>query len=175
MTHVDSFPFWSKERHPNIRGFRGRPGGDPDERYWSPWKPPCVPSDERPAHLFLTRVAAEAASAAAQVESFGPPSPDDEYGYFDEEWYDSWCVKHTHAVRRLREAFPEVAPCPIAHASQHETRPCPCGHGLLARWPWVVQTAALGFCGARECGMASWEHTCWRWEWIAPVDGKLPL
>ena len=37
------------------------------------------------------------------------------------------------------------------------------GRGVLAQWPWVVQTAQLGFC---DCGMASWELTCWRCEWI---------
>ena len=34
----------------------------------------------------------------------------------------------------------------------------------LAMWPWVVQTAQLGFC---DCNMAGWELTCWRCEWIA--------
>jgi hypothetical protein len=43
------------------------------------------------------------------------------------------------------------------------TRPCPCGGGVLPKWPWVVQTAGLGFCG---CDMAGWELTCWRAEWI---------
>ena len=43
------------------------------------------------------------------------------------------------------------------------TRPCPCGRGALAKWPWVVQQDHLGFC---DCWMASWEIQCWRSEWI---------
>ena len=168
-------PLFSAKRHPEIKGCRGRPGGgggDPDERYWNPAKPPCVPSDDRPEHLFNTRVAAEAASTASQVEASAPPPPEDEYGYFDAEHYELACLKHQHALRRLREAFPEVDPCPLVRASLHETRPCPCGRGVLARWPWVAQTAQLGFCA---CDMASWELTCWRYEWLALVGRDLPL
>ena len=57
-------------------------------------------SDDRPAHLFHTRVAAEAASAAAQVEAWAPPPYGDEWlaaYYIDEERYDMACVKHKHA------------------------------------------------------------------------------
>ena len=39
-----------------------------------------------------------------------------------------------------------------------------CGLGALAMWPWVVQTAELGFC---ECIMAQWELICWQSEWIS--------
>jgi len=170
-----SVAFWSNKRHPEIKEYRGRPGGgggDPDERYWNPRKPPCVPSDERPAHLFNTRVAAEAVSAASQVESWAPPPYEDEY-YMDEERYAVACVKHEHAVRRLREAFPEVDSCPVTcTARRRDTRSCPCGRGVLARWPWVVQTAQLGFCA---CDMASWELTCWRSDWLAVVGRDLPL
>ena len=171
-----SVAFFSAERHPRIKGYRGRPGGDPDERFWNPAKPPCVPSDDRPQHLFASREAAEAASAAAQVEAWAPPPFEDEY-YNGEERYDLACVKHKHAVRQLLTAFPEVTACFMAHASQHETKQCPCGRGVLARWPWVVHTAQLGFCDARECGMASWELTCWRSEWIVDGAGRrdLPL
>ena len=78
---------------------------------------------------------------------------------------DRSSAKHKHALRRLQQSLPEVDPRPvgIANASQHQTRPCPCGRGVLARWPWVAQTAQLGFC---DCGMAGWELTCWRCEWI---------
>ena len=130
-----------------------------------------MPSDDRPEHLFNTRAAAEAASAASQVEAWAPPPFEDEY-YNDEERYALACVKHEHAVRRLREAFPEVDPCPLAGTSRHNTRACPCGRGVLARWPWVVQTAQLGFCA---CAMANWELTCWRQEWLAHVGRDLPF
>ena len=57
-----SAPLWSTARHASIPGYRGRPGGDNEERYWNPAMPPCVPSDHRPAqHLFNSRDAAEAA------------------------------------------------------------------------------------------------------------------
>ena len=161
-----SVPFFATERHPEIEGYRGRRGGDEEERFWNPAMPPCVPSDHRPANLFNSREAAEAAGAAARVELLAPPLPDEEeYGEddynpmwdFDEDEYEVACLKHKQKVRRLREAFPEAG-------TEHHTRPCPCGRGALAVWPWVVQTAQLGFC---ECGMASWERTCWRSEWIA--------
>ena len=51
----------------SIPGYRGVPNG---EAWWDPQKPPCVPSDHRPAHLFNSREAAEAAGAAARVERF---------------------------------------------------------------------------------------------------------
>ena len=94
---------------------------------------------------------------AERVERFAPdPDSDGEDNNFMEEHYELACVKHKHALRRLREAFPEVT------GEQH-TRPCPCGRGALAMWPWVVQTKKLGFC---DCWMAGWERVCWRSEWI---------
>ena len=153
--------FFAAELHPEIPGYRGRPGGaggEPDGRFWNPAKPPCVPSDHRPAHLFNSREAAEAAGMAARVEMFEPPAEGDDEYYYGEEQYEVACVKHKHAMRRLREAFPEVS------GEESHRRPCPCGRGALAMWPWVVQTAQQGFC---ECDMASWERTCWRSEWIA--------
>ena len=154
-----SVPFFAAVRHPEIPGYRGRPGGDEAERFWNPAKPPCVPSDHRPAQLFNSREAAEAIGAAAQVERFAP-SPDgpaDSEEEWDEEPYEHALLSHKHALRRLRKSFPEVA-------EEHHTRPCPCGRGALAQWPWVAQTAQAGFC---ECWMAGWELTNWRSEWIA--------
>ena len=125
------------------------------ERYWNPAMPPCVPSDHRPAHLFNSRDAAEAAGMASRVEQFEPRSDDDECDT-NEEQYELAVIKHKHALQRLREAFPGID-------EQHHTRLCPCGRGALAMWPWVVQNAKRGFC---ECSMASWELICWRSEWI---------
>ena len=152
-----SVAFFATARHPEIPGYRGRPGRDEAERYWNPEMPPCVPSDHRPAHLFNSREAAEAAGAASGVEHYTRrPDEDGEDEDFNEERYEIACVKHKHALRRLRARFPEVD-------EEHHTRPCPCGGGALAVWPWVVQTAALGFC---DCPMAGWELTVWRCEWI---------
>ena len=120
-------------------------------------EPPCVPSDHRPPHLFNSREAAKAAGLASRVEWFAPDS--DEDPHHDEEEYELVCVKHKHALRRLCQLYPEVG-----LGEEHSRRPCPCGHGTLAMWPWVVQTAQLGFC---DCWMASWELTCWRSEWIS--------
>ena len=163
--------FFATERHPEIPGYRGRPGasgirdGDIEEIYWNPAAPPCVPSDHRPGELFHSREAAEAAGMASRVEQFAfRPDEDGEDDEFDEESYELACVKHKHALRRLQEAFPQVDLCPMADTSKHHTRPCPCGRGALAVWPWVVQTKQLGFC---QCSMASWELICWRSEWIA--------
>ena len=61
--------FWATTRHPEIPGYRGRPGGDgEEERYWNPAQPPCVPY-HRSAHLFAnSSEAARAAMAAERVE-----------------------------------------------------------------------------------------------------------
>ena len=96
-----SVPFFATERHPEISGYRGRPGGDDEERFWNPAMPPCVPSDHRPANLFKSREAAAAAGAAARVELLAPPPPDEEeYGEddynpawdFDEDEYEVACL-----------------------------------------------------------------------------------
>ena len=146
---------------------RGRPGADESERYWNPREPPCVPSDQRPPHLLRSREAAEAASAASQVEesAFDERFDDD---FWNEERYDLACVKHAHALRRLRRAFPEFS-------EERQTRPCPCGRGELAMWPWVAHTAQAGFCDHRACSMARWELTCWRSEWIVDGAGRRDL
>ena len=92
---------------------------------------------------------------------------------YNEEKDEQARLTYKFALRRLKEAFPEleVEPCHrLAHASEHPTRPCPCGAGVLPKWPWVVQTVGLGFCG---CEMAGWEQICWRGEWIATGAPKL--
>ena len=153
-----SHEFWATERHPEIAGYRGRAGASDEERFWNPAAPPCVPSDHRPTHLFNSREAAEAAGMASRVEQSAPcPDEDGEDQFYDEEEHELACVQHKHAMSRLRARFPEAS-------ETHHTRPCPCGHGALAMWPWVVQTAQLGFC---DCQMAKWERICWRSDWIA--------
>jgi hypothetical protein len=149
----------------SILGYRGNPGAAACYP-WDPALSPCVPSDERPKFLISSREAAEAVGAASRVEQFSP-GPDGHEFDDDEEQYELARVKCRFALRRFQESFPELDPRPsdvfCTHASQQLTRPCPCGSGVLARWPWVVQTMGLGFC---DCGMASWELTCWRSEWI---------
>ena len=112
---------WSDD---SIPGYRGLPGCSAEERFWDPAKPPCVPSDHRPAHLFNSREAAEAAGAAARVERFAPqPSSEGEEGSdsedlnFDEEQYELACIKHKHAMRRLHASFPEAAEEHHPHAA----------------------------------------------------------
>ena len=172
-------PYWIREPWPStagrwsddsIPGYRGTPGGDDEENYWRPEAPPCVPSDFRPPHLFGSKEAAEAAGAAERMEAeMLPDGIDldrdvDWEGWYDEDADELARLKYKQAMRRLLHAFPELNPCPIlAHASQYATRPCPCGRGVLAKWPWVVQQEHLGFC---DCWMASWEVLCWRSEWI---------
>ena len=84
-----SVPFFATERHPEIPGYRGRPGGDDEERFWNPAMPPCVPSDHRPANLFKSREAAAAAGAAARVELLAPPPPDEEE-YGEDDYNPAW-------------------------------------------------------------------------------------
>ena len=58
-------------RDDSIPGYRGCPGGDEAGRFWNPEKPPCVPSDHRPTHIFTSREAAEAAgSASIQLDGY---------------------------------------------------------------------------------------------------------
>ena len=99
-------------------------------------------------------------------------------------------VKYVHALRRLAAAFPELKIPAELHAgvdaSGQETRPCPCGAGLLPRWPWVLQTVSLGFCPSSEVdwrkstndkatadrsGRHSLEVQMWRSEWIKAAPG----
>ena len=90
------------------------------------------------------------------------PQPDNEYGIFNEEEYEVALVRYKHALHRLQEAFPDLD-------EQHHTRPCPCGRGALAMWPWVVQNAQGGFCG---CWKAGWELVCWRSDWEAAANAE---
>ena len=156
-----SVPFWATARHPEIPGYRGRAGGDDEERYWNPAEPPCVPSDHRPTYLFKSNLAAKAACAAERVEETAP-QPDNEDYIFNEEEYEVALVRYKHALRRLQEAFPDLD-------EQHHTRPCPCGRGALAMWPWVIQHEQGGFCG---CWKAGWERVCWRSEWVAAAKAE---
>jgi hypothetical protein len=156
---VDGKWVWSDN---SIPGYRGCPGmeccSDGGGCFWNPEKPPCIPSDHRPDHLFRSPKAAEAAELAERLEFLSKGWQDDEGGqFFDEEEIEIKSVRHKYALRRLHASFPEVAD------QEHHSRPCPCGRGALAMWPWVVQTAQLGFC---ECDMALWERQLWRSEWV---------
>ena len=80
---------------------------------------------------------------ASRIERFSPVDGEFDDGN-EEECYELARVEHRFALRRLQESFPDLEAGPLlAHASQHRTRPCPCGRGALAVWPWVVQTAQL--------------------------------
>jgi hypothetical protein len=106
---------------PNYRG----PASHDDANYWDPRKPPCVPSDYRPAHLISSNLAAEAVCAARRIELFMPCEgidPDD--AERDQEQYE---IKITYpklmwGLRKLQREFPDLDACPmLAHASQHHT------------------------------------------------------
>ena len=113
------------------------------------------------------QVGSRAAGAASGVERCFPEGDEESEDYYDDEDRDEVArVKYKAALRRLQKTFPELDVSPmlaVARASEQPTRPCPCGAGVLPKWPWVVQTVDLGFCG---CDMAGWELTCWRAEWI---------
>ena len=53
-----SVPFFATERHPEIPGYRGRPGGDDEERFWNPAMPPhaCRPTTGLRASLTRVRL-----------------------------------------------------------------------------------------------------------------------
>ena len=136
-----------------------------DTRCWDPRAAPCVPSDYRPARTFRSFAAANATAKAARVEMFmQPPDYDPEsLDHYDQENDEVSRVQYKWAMSKLQDQGLCPDPCPMfAHASQHQTRPCPCGRGALGKWPWVIHSAELGFC---DCEMALWELTCWRHEW----------
>ena len=115
----------------DIVGYRGT--SDFDGQYWDPAKPPCVPSDLRPAHLISSKLCAEAVCAAARIEGF-MPCKYEEWHPADEEQYDLTYPKLKWGLRKLEWEFPELDVGPmLTHASQHHTRQCPCGRGLLAK------------------------------------------
>ena len=187
------------EPHPNydrdepfLPGYRGH-GGAFGEEKWDPDLPPCIPSDERPENIFGSSLAAKAVAAAAILEQSLPQGDPEASDYEEDEGQEEReevaKVKYKHALRQLAEAFPELQIPAGLHAgldaSEQETRPCPCGTGLLSRWPWVLQTAALGFgpsaavdgvsddaATADIQGKHDWEMISWRSEWISSApDG----
>lgn len=146
-------------------GSRGFPGYA-EALTWDTRKPPVVPSDERPEHLFTSRVVAKAVAAADWLER-KLPGPDGHEYDCEEESEQEARKKYAYAIRVLQETYPELQPGPadvaLLNVSRQESRPCACGHGHLARWPWVVQHDSLGFC---DCNMAIYELCAWRSEWI---------
>jgi hypothetical protein len=62
----------------DVPGYRG-PASHDDAIYWNPRKPPCVPSDFRPAHLISSKLCAEAVCAARRLELFMPCEGIDPY------------------------------------------------------------------------------------------------
>ena len=86
---------------------------------------------------------------------------------YDEDEVELRKLRYAQALRRLGRAFPELElqvseQVEGVQASEHNSRPCPCGHGRLAQWPWLLQTQELGFCRELECCALE----CWRGEWI---------
>ena len=135
------------------------PAPTPDPTPAEPDKPPCSPSDERPDAVFGSILAAKAVAAAHILEKHLPRGDFEESDYYEEdeereEREEVARVKYMHALRRLAAEFPELKIPAGLHAgvdaSGQETRPCPCGAGLLPRWPWVLQTVSLGFCPSND-------------------------
>ena len=170
------------------------PAPTPDPTPAEPDKPPCSPSDERPDAVYGYErpdavygsvLAAKAVAAAHILEKYLPPGDPEE----DEE-REVARVKYMYALRRLAAEFPELKIPAGLHAgvdaSRQETRPCPCGAGLLPRWPWVFQTVSLGFCPSNDVDWSKstddkatadrtdkhfWEMCTWRSEWIMAAPG----
>ena len=163
-------------------GYRGANSGAYGGEKWDPDVPPCVISDERPPPVFGSEEAALAVHAARWLEDRLPEQFVGDEGAYNEEEEDVARVRYKHALRRLATAFPELEVpvpelCAGLQADLQCTRPCPCEAGLLAKWPWVLQTPQLGFCPGGEWGEnddEEWttqsKHDCesfsWRHEWI---------
>ena len=147
-----------------------------EEAEWDPSKPPCVPSDERPENLFRSRLVAKAVRAAWHLESALPFSPDFKHDWdYQEEEEAKSRKEYAHAIQLLSDSYEFIKPRPadlaLLNVSKHETRPCPCGHGRLSRWPWVVNHESMGFC---DCYMSEWELLNWRIEWMGAGAPDLP-
>ena len=169
-------------------GYRGHGDGFGDER-WDPDVPPCVVSDKRPTGVFGSEEAAMAVKAARVRERCMPEKFVGDEGMYNEEEEEVARVRYLYALRRLAKVFPELEVpvpelCAGLKAALQCTRPCPCGVGLLARWPWVLQTTGLGFCSGGEWGEDEdsqqvettqgqhfWEYFSWREEWIMACPG----
>ena len=157
-------------------GYRGCESSYGAEK-WDPDLPPCVISDQRPPQVFGSKEAALAAAAARELERLLPENFVGDEGAYNEEDEDLARARYKHALRKLAKAFPELEVlvpelCAGLQANQQCTRPCPCGAGLLAKWPWVLQTPQLGFCPGGEWGedddevttqgKHDWEVISWR-------------
>jgi hypothetical protein len=99
---------------------------------------------------------------------------EDAWDSFDEDELEMTRLRYRQALRRLAQAFPELELrvselVDGVRAAEHNSRPCPCGHGRLAQWPWVLQTQSLGYCD----GSSAWctELITCRSEWIPPTMG----
>ena len=168
-------------------GYRGCESSYGAEK-WDPDLPPCVISDQRPPQVFGSKEAALAAAAARELERLLPEDFVGDEGAYNEEDEDLARARYKHALRKLAKAFPELEVlvpelCAGLQANQQCTRPCPCGAGLLAKWPWVLQTPQLGFCPGGEWGedddevttqgKHDWEVISWRtsgsWHALRPV------
>ena len=119
-------------------------------------KPPCVPSDERPANIFGSEEAAYATAAANTLEHLLTEQESGEEEEEEDEEEREQDIKkarvfYEHSLRRLAREFPDLQ-VPVTqlvaglHAREQCTRPCPCGVGDIPRWPWVLSTSSLGFC-----------------------------
>ena len=166
-------------------GYRGCESSYGAEK-WDPDLPPCVISDQRPPQVFGSKEAALAAAAARELERLLPENFVGDEGAYNEEDEDLARARYKHALRKLAKAFPELEVlvpelCAGLQANQQCTRPCPCGAGLLAKWPWVLQTPQLGFCPGGEWGeddeevttqgKHDWEVISWRHEWVMACPG----
>ena len=168
-------------------GYRGCESSYGAEK-WDPDLPPCVISDQRPPQVFGSKEAALAAAAARELERLLPENFVGDEGAYNEEDEDLARARYKHALRKLAKAFPELEVlvpelCAGLQANQQCTRPCPCGAGHLAKWPWVLQTPQLGFCPGGEWGedddevttqgKHDWEVISWRtsgsWHALRPV------
>ena len=81
-------------------------------------------------------------------------------------------VRYKHALRKLKAAFPNEL-CDWSYDGVCERRrPCRCGRGERAAWPWVLQLPGdiWGFCQQRYCidkerfawlEVAAWQANVW--------------
>lgn len=91
---------------------------------------------------------------------------------WDEDELEMARIRYRKAHRELSHACPELQlnmPELLDGVPPNESNsyPCPCGHGRVMRWPWMVDRETWGFCGCDD-GLREKIALCSAWvpDWM---------
>ena len=117
------------------------------------------------ARNWLVGCQEDAAREAVEGRAEGDEDP---WAGYDHENTERVELLYKQQLRRLAAAFPELE-LNVAeqlmgmHANEHNSKTCDCGHGKLARWPFMLQLNDHGWC---ECENSGYWTICDRGEWV---------